>query len=59
MRKIKKTGANIKCTLSVGISVFDDPYRLEAYDNREAYGEDRFVTIGMDKNWIHFMSVTP
>lgn len=34
--------------LSAGISVFDDPYRIEAYDAREAYGEGRYI-IGMDK----------
>ncbi len=47
--KDKENRRKHKMSLSVGISVFDDPYRLEAYDNREAYGEDRFVTIGMDK----------
>ncbi len=47
-----------KISLSAGIPVFDDPYRLEAYDGRGACGEDRFITIGMGKNWIRFMSVT-
>lgn len=27
--------------------VFLDPYRIEAYDNREHYGEDRWATIGI------------
>ena len=31
-----------------GISVFDDPYRLKPM-MAEAYGEDRYITIGMDK----------
>jgi len=28
------------------LMVFYDPHRLERYDGREAYGEDRFLTIG-------------
>jgi uncharacterized DUF497 family protein len=35
-------------SLSAGISIFSDPYRIEAYDDRVSYGEDRFYTIGMD-----------
>lgn len=35
-------------SLSAGIAVFSDPYRIEAYDDRINYGEDRFYTIGMD-----------
>jgi len=27
--------------------VFLDPYRIEAYDGRDAYGEDRWKTVGM------------
>ncbi|SBS28965.1 hypothetical protein MSP8887_01011 [Marinomonas spartinae] len=37
-----------KISLSAGISVFDDPYRLESYDDRFDYNEDRFITIGKD-----------
>ncbi len=36
-------------SLSAGIAVFDDPYRLEAYKDRELYDEDRYITIGMDQ----------
>ena len=36
--------------LSDGISVFDDPNRLELYDDRVNYGEDRFITIGMNES---------
>ncbi|WP_422137048.1 MULTISPECIES: BrnT family toxin [unclassified Endozoicomonas] len=38
-----------KMSLIAGISVFDDPYRIEAHDGKEVYGEDRYITIGMDK----------
>jgi len=34
-------------SLSAGIYVFDDPYRIEAYDGHDD-DEDRFITIGMD-----------
>lgn len=34
-------------SLSAGIYVFDDPYRIEAYDGKDG-DEDRFITIGMD-----------
>ena len=29
--------------------LFDDPFRLEVYDGREGRGEDRFFTIGLDR----------
>ncbi len=47
--KDKENRRKHKISLSAGIPVFDDPYRLEAFDNREAYDEDRFITIGLDK----------
>lgn len=47
--KDKENRRKHKMSLSAGISVFDDPYRIEAYDGREVYGEDRYITIGMDK----------
>lgn len=31
---------------SVAARVFFDPYRIEVYDEREDYGEDRWATIG-------------
>lgn len=47
--KDKENRSKHKMSLSAGIPVFDDPYRLEAYGTMEAYNEDRFVTIGTDK----------
>ena len=29
------------------VHVFADPMRIEKFDGRESYGEDRFVTIGL------------
>jgi uncharacterized DUF497 family protein len=31
---------------SIAVRVFFDPSRIEAYDGREDYGEDRWATIG-------------
>ncbi len=48
----EKNQANIKkhgVPLKSGAAVFDDYYRLEQHDGREDYGEDRFVTIGMNE----------
>ena len=27
--------------------VFLDPYRIETFDGRDAYGEDRWITVGL------------
>jgi len=35
--------------------VFNDPGRIETYDNRDDYGEDRWVTVGM--SWAALLSV--
>lgn len=32
--------------------VFDDPFGLELLDDRELYGEDRYVLIGMTKDRV-------
>lgn len=32
--------------------VFDDPFGLELLDDRESYGEDRYVLIGMTKDRV-------
>lgn len=34
-------------TFEAARGVFDDPFALEFVDDREDYGEDRFVVIGM------------
>lgn len=36
--------------LKAGIPVFSDYYRLERLDDRENYGEDRYLTIGMNEH---------
>lgn len=39
---------NHKLGLSEGISVFDDPNRLDFEDDRFDYDETRYITIGMN-----------
>jgi uncharacterized DUF497 family protein len=38
--------------------VFKDPFAIEWLDERENYGEDRFVTIGMVDNRLLFVAYT-
>ncbi len=33
--------------LEIAALVFNDPHRLESYDDRDEYGEDRFYVIGL------------
>ncbi len=37
-----------KLPLEAGITVFDDPQCIDFQDTREAYGEERYVSIGRD-----------
>jgi uncharacterized DUF497 family protein len=39
-------------------AVFKDPFALEWLDKREAYGEDRFVIIGMAEGRILYVAYT-
>ena len=36
--------------------VFRDPFAVERLDDREAYGEERFVVIGMVENRLLFVA---
>jgi len=36
----------------MALAVFKDPLRIEFLDDREDYGEDRFLTIGMAEGQI-------
>ena len=38
--------------------VFKDPFAVEWLDDREDYGEDRYVIIGMVKNHLLFVAYT-
>jgi len=46
---VEKEAQNLRkhgVRFSVAARVLCDPYRLEMYDGRENYGEDRWATIG-------------
>jgi len=50
-----KTAANLRkhvITFEEARGVFRDPLAIELIDDREAYGEDRFVLIGMTKSQV-------
>jgi len=39
--------AGARCELRFGKTVFEDPLAVERLDDREDYGEERFVIVGM------------
>jgi uncharacterized DUF497 family protein len=43
---------------SVAVRVFFDPYRIEVYDGREDYGEDRWATIGFAEDSMLYVVYT-
>jgi len=45
-----KAAANLRkhrVSLEDAAQVFLDPYRIETFDGRDAYGEDRWKTVGL------------
>lgn len=45
----EKAASNLKkhgVPFEEALAIFLDPHRIERYDDREAYGEDRFITVG-------------
>ena len=51
----KKAAENVKkhgVTFEEARDVFRDPLAIELLDDREAYGEDRFVLIGMTRSRV-------
>jgi len=45
--KAKSNLAKHSVPFEAAIGVFDDPFGYETRDDREAYGEERFVAVGM------------
>lgn len=45
--KAERNRADHGVTFDMATEVFDDPFAIELLDDRENYGEDRYVTIGM------------
>ena len=45
-------------TFEMARDVFKDPFAVEWLDDREDYGEDRYVIIGVVKNHLLFVAYT-
>ena len=45
-------------SFSMACGVFKDPFAVERLDDREDYGEDRFIIIGMVENRLLFVVYT-
>jgi uncharacterized DUF497 family protein len=45
-------------SFDMACGVFNDPFALERYDDRDDYGEDRFIIIGMTADRILYVAYT-
>ena len=45
-------------TFDIGCDVFKDPFAVEWFDDREDYGEDRYVIIGMVDDHVLYVAYT-
>ncbi len=56
--KAAKNFATHGVTFEMARDVFKDPFAVEWLDERVAYGEDRFVVIGMVENRLLYVAYT-
>jgi uncharacterized DUF497 family protein len=56
--KAAQNEANHGVTFEMARDVFQDPFAIEWLDDREDYGEDRYVIIGMVSNHLLFVAYT-
>jgi uncharacterized DUF497 family protein len=56
--KAAQNEANHGVTFEMVGDVFKDPFAIEWLDDREDYGEDRYVIIGMVSNHLLFVAYT-
>ena len=56
--KAAQNEADHGVTFEMARDVFKDPFAIELLDDRENYGEDRFVIIGMVSNRLLFVAYT-
>jgi uncharacterized DUF497 family protein len=56
--KAAQNEANHGVTFEMARDVFKDPFAIEWLDDREDYGEDRYVIIGMVSNHLLFVAYT-
>jgi uncharacterized DUF497 family protein len=56
--KAARNEADHGVTFEMASDVFKDPFAIERLDDRENYGEDRYVIIGMVNNRLRFVAYT-
>jgi uncharacterized DUF497 family protein len=56
--KAARNEADHCVTFEMARDVFKDPFAIEWLDDREDYGEDRYVIIGMVNNRLLFVAYT-
>jgi uncharacterized protein len=56
--KAARNEADHGVTFEMARDVFKDPFAIELLDDREDYGEDRYVIIGMVSNRLLFVAYT-
>jgi uncharacterized DUF497 family protein len=57
-QKAADNDAKHHVTFEMARDAFKDPFAIERLDDREAYGEDRYVLIGMAENRLLFVAYT-
>lgn len=55
-RKAAENCSNHGVTFEAAREVFKDPFALDWYDEREPYGEDRYVIVGMVENRLLYVA---
>jgi uncharacterized DUF497 family protein len=56
--KAKNNYAKHGVSFDLAKSVFKDPFAIEFLDDRENYGEERFVIIGMADDYLLYVAYT-
>lgn len=56
--KATENYANHGISFELATQVFRDPFAIERLDDREDYGEDRFILVGMAGDFVLFVVYT-
>jgi len=54
--KAAQNAAGHGVTFEMATEIFTDPFAIERLDDREDYGEDRYVIIGMADNHLLYVA---
>lgn len=57
-RKAKENYAKHGVSFELATQVFKDPFAVEFLDDREDYGEKRFVILGMAEGYVLYVAYT-